>query len=109
MPDMLQLPYAFARASRLMFSSFSNVGMFLFTWWPAANGDAVPTFTDFDGALSNASGMPTRYSCALQMGPRGGLCGPTDQNHGDMFYGNLGRVSCAHRLAVKRSQRQPVQ
>ena len=103
MPDLLQLPYYFARARRLMFSSFSNVGLFLFTWWPAANGDILPAYTDFDGALSKSSGLPERYSCALHMGPRFGLCKPTEQRAQDQFYGNPIRKNCAQRLAVNRT------
>jgi hypothetical protein len=46
-----RLAAAFASASALMVSSKSNMGSFLLSYWPAANGDAVPPLVDMDGKV----------------------------------------------------------
>jgi len=75
LPELLSMLSPFGRADRLMLSTKSNVGVFLLSWWSAANGGrAAPTAVcDLDGILHQES-LPSRYFCELQWGIRHGMC-----------------------------------
>eukprot|EP00966_Prymnesium_polylepis_P111543 2580164-Prymnesium_polylepis.1 len=73
-PPLVTMMQSFARARRLMLNTRSNVGSSLLTYWPAANGDRMPTMFDMDEAITSSDLEPDRYFCSLPHGSRKGLC-----------------------------------
>ena len=64
----------FQHADALILSLASNVGGYLLSSWPAANGDALPLFIDTDGQLKVEDVSDGRWFCKLDFGSRAGLC-----------------------------------
>lgn len=74
MPPLLELINHFSHAERLMLSTRSNVGAFLLAWWPAANGNRMPSILDMDGSINSSMMHPDRIYCDLPYGSRHGWC-----------------------------------
>ena len=80
-PPLLTMVQGFARSRRLMLNTKSNVGAFLLTYWPAANGDRMPPVFDMDRMVSSRDLAPDRSLCNLPYGSRRGFCsgGPSPE------------------------------
>lgn len=72
---LLWMAEQFLHASSLIFSSRSNVGVYILTAWGAANSDTIPHFRDMDGRVHPADLLDGHvYFCHLGWGALSGLC-----------------------------------
>lgn len=70
----LELAAHFAASDRVMLSSMSNMGVFMLTWWAAANNDTFPVLLDLEGRVTTPKLQKGFYFCSMPWGAKHGLC-----------------------------------
>lgn len=71
----VELAAHFAASDRVMLSSMSNMGVYMLTWWAAANNDTFPTLLDLEGRVTTSKLQRGFFFCSMPWGVKHGLCG----------------------------------